>query len=316
MYRTENHLLYVLSEPPRSFARTKSHRWNAGDLLAAPKHPALPASDRFLVLHVNEHGRVLALKMSEMPENMDIPEEYVFLGPGGLNLSEADFTHGIVPHCNSLNICAVSYYIRLDKIYFEPMVTGVTHGINDVTVIGHFSPVSMSKIIQQVLSQKSLFASGSTLKQAQRSISERFSSTTDNTLTNPEHVPEIYDVTTFENFVANSYHLEQFLDIAHMAFDEIDYAVIREFLKLPKKTLAEPNVLNCDCNEHIKKAAQSDNEETRTFWRTLDKMRRCAKKLKLKRDPSEILSMLNETSRALGCQRIPPLEFKLKSYSW
>jgi hypothetical protein len=188
------------------------------------------------------------------------------------------------------------------------MITGQNHESCDVRVIGRLSPISMSKIVQ-FLAHQSISGLGNYIRQAQTNVSDRRSSKTGVTLTDPmmavSHESAPSDP-LFQDFLTSSYLVEQFLDFAYMAFDEVDYSMIREYLNLPKKTLTEPNILDCDCDDHKKKIVHPDDEGTRSFWRTLDKLICCAEKLKLDRDSSEILSHLNATSRAIGCQRIFP----------
>jgi hypothetical protein len=90
MHKEEYHLLYVLSEPPISVAQKKAHGWISGDVLVSASHPTCASSDRFLVLDVNQHGRVMALKLSEMSTVVDKLADYVEMGPKGLDLFEPD----------------------------------------------------------------------------------------------------------------------------------------------------------------------------------------------------------------------------------
>lgn len=317
MHKEEYHLLYVLSEPPISVPQTKPHGWVSGDVLVSPNNLTCALSDRFLVLDVNEHGRAMALKLSKISAQVGGHIGYVEIGPNGLDLCEPELglcIPLIVTHDNLYIATHLSAYcLRLDKVYFEPMITGRNHDLGDIRIIGRFSPISMFKIIQ-LFDQKSVSVEGNNMKQGQSRISDRASSMTDMTLTDPTSAAsrtETGHSSSFDDFLASVYHVERFLDFAYMAFDEVDYSMIREYLGLPKKTFTEPNVSNCDCDDHRKKIVRPDDEGTRNFWRTLDKMIRCAEKLKLDRNPSEILSHLNETSRAIGCQRIISVNFKL-----
>lgn len=186
------------------------------------------------------------------------------------------------------------------------MITGKGRDIHDVTVIGRLSPSSMSAIIQQVLSQKSLSVNSVSLKQGQATLSSNDSSATDTTRTGSTTTASYEDlknISLYQKFLTSSYTLERFLDFVSVAFDEIDYSIVRDQLGLPKKTLSCPDDLDCDCDNHRQKTAQSDDKSPRNFWRTLDKMIRCAGKLKLNRNPSDILMHLSEVSRILGCQR-------------
>lgn len=190
------------------------------------------------------------------------------------------------------------------------MITGRNHDLSTLRNIGRLSPISMFKIIQ-FLTQKSAIVN---MKQPQTNVSDRASDRTGRTLsdaTNVEHHGGMGNTSLFDDFLASAYYVERFLDFAYMAFDEVDYSMIREQFCLPKKAVKEQAVLNCDCNDHRKKVVHSDDEGTRNFWRTLDKLMRCAEKLKLNKNPSEVLSLLNAASRVMGCQRILLFEIKL-----
>ena len=198
------------------------------------------------------------------------------------------------------------------------MITGKDHDIHDVKVVGRLSPSSMSAIIQQLLSQKPLLASSLASKHRQTAVSDKMSSATDATLTGfptTTSYEELKNISSYHKFLMSSYNLERFLDFVSVDFDEMDYSILRDNLSLPKKALSRPDDLNCDCDDHRQKTAQPDDEGPRNFWRTWDKMVRCAVKLKLNRNPSEILMHLSETSRILGCQR--KIQFSLNlMYSW
>lgn len=313
MHKEEYHLLFVLSEPPISVPQAKPHGWISGDVLVPPgDNSTRISSDRFLVLDVNKHGRAMALKLSKMSPYMNHHTEYIELGPKGLDILEPELGLGIPGLGAYLNCCLgthlATYCIRLDKVYFEAMMTGKNHESCDVRVIGRLSPISMSKIVQ-FLAQQSVSGLGNHIRQAHTNVSDRRSSKTGVTLTDPMRTASHDSVPSdpsFEDFLASAYLVEQFLDFAYMAFDEVDYIMIREYLNLPKITFTETNILDCDCDDHKKKIVHPDDEGTRNFWRTLDKLICCAEKLKLDRDSSEILSHLNATSRAIGCQRISP----------
>ena len=192
------------------------------------------------------------------------------------------------------------------------MITGKDHDIHDVAVVGRLSPSSMSAIIQQVLSQEPLLANSLNLKHFQTTVSDKTSSATDATLTGSTTTAsyeELKNIPLYQKFLISSYNLERFLDFVSVAFDEMDYSILRDNLNLPKKALSRQEDLNCGCDDHRQKTAQPDDEGPRNFWRTWDKMVRCAVKLKLNRNPSEILMHLSETSRILGWQR--KLQFAL-----
>src|SRR5271170_4856503 len=95
MNKFEYHLLYVLSEPPISVAQRRRHGWKVGDVLSTPKNPAFHPSDRFIVLDVNERGRAMALKISEVSTQAVRLGEYIDVGPKGLNISESELSPGM-----------------------------------------------------------------------------------------------------------------------------------------------------------------------------------------------------------------------------
>jgi hypothetical protein len=69
MAAQEYHLFYVLSEPPVPVAKRRLQRWSSGDVLAAPKNSALP-SERFVVLDSDADGRMLALRVAQLPHKV------------------------------------------------------------------------------------------------------------------------------------------------------------------------------------------------------------------------------------------------------
>jgi hypothetical protein len=112
---------------------------------------------------------------------------------------------------------------------------------------------------------------------------------------------------TFDQLMAYAYQLPRFLNIAYTAFDDTDYAAIREFLKLPSKCIgAQSNLLDCGCNDHRRKVRRASDPGTATasVWRTYDKMCLCAERLNLNLGPASILSQLNDLSFAFKCQRM------------
>src|SRR6266496_5836730 len=169
MSKSEYHLLYVLSEPPIPVAQQKLHGWSIGDVLSTPQNPAISSSDRFLVLDVNKDGRVMALKIPEMSANLDPAAKYT-VELKELGVSESILDSGTRSSLIFPNLSLASYCVRLDKVYFEPMITGKDHGPEDVTVVGSLSPSSMSPIIQQVLSPKTWLASRITQKHCQTNV--------------------------------------------------------------------------------------------------------------------------------------------------
>jgi hypothetical protein len=117
---------------------------------------------------------------------------------------------------------------------------------------------------------------------------------------------------TFDQLMAYAFQLPRFLNIAYTAFDDTDYAAIREFLKLPSKGIGSQNdILDCGCNDHRRKIRRASDPCTTTasVWRTYDKMCRCAERLNLNLPPSSILSQLNDLSFAFKCHRMFTLKF-------
>jgi hypothetical protein len=191
------------------------------------------------------------------------------------------------------------------------MITGKNHGPESVKVVGRLSESSMQTIIDHVLAQQSQFAKEAALRRCSSGLSgpsDKGSTTSSMAISYSRASSSdsgTMNDSSFESFLAHGYQLERFLDLAFMEFDEVDYNVIRNHLSLPKITLALSDDLDCDCDDHRRKSVHIEDYGTGTFWRTWDKMVRCAGKLKLNREPSEVLWQLNETSRLLGCQRMP-----------
>jgi hypothetical protein len=96
MSKSEYHLLYVLSEPPIPVAQTKLHGWSVGDVLSSPDNPALSSSDRFVVLDVNENGRIMALKISEMSAKLNLLVRPAAIELKELGVFEPIFDSGIL----------------------------------------------------------------------------------------------------------------------------------------------------------------------------------------------------------------------------
>jgi len=114
----------------------------------------------------------------------------------------------------------------------------------------------------------------------------------------------------FEQLIAYAYQLPRFLNIVYTAFDDTDYAAIREFLKLPSKDIGDQsNLLDCGCNDHRRKVRRASDPSTTpaSFWRTYDKMALCAERLNLNFPAPSILSQLNDLSLAFKCQRMSTL---------
>ena len=161
----------------------------------------------------------------------------------------------------------------------------------------------MSEIIDQIQAQKSLFTNGRTQRHFHNAnFSDRDAFAADD---HSLHGEIKSSVSEFANFLAAAYQVERFRDFVYMAFDDMDYSMIRDYLSLPKKRITVSDDLNCGCRAHREKlAARPRDKVTPNFWRTWDKMVHCAEKLNWNRNASEILTHLNETSRFLNCQRM------------
>jgi hypothetical protein len=117
---------------------------------------------------------------------------------------------------------------------------------------------------------------------------------------------------TFDQLMAYAFQLPRFLNIAYTAFDDTDYAAIREFLKLPSKGIgAQNDILDCGCNDHRRKVRRASDPSTTTasLWRTYEKMCLCVERLNLNLPPPTILSQLNDLSFAFKCHRMFTLKF-------
>lgn len=301
MSKSEYHLLYVLSEPPVAVVHRHRHAWNTGDILFAEKSPAVPKSVRFLVLHVSEHGMAIALRILDKQSLGGDRDGYIEL--------VAEFH---APHPNlgkwmsDGNSYQGPYYVDLDKIYSESMIIGEQHGVNDVKITGRISSYSLSKIVNHFLVRKSLFTHVSLM--GCTGMSDITRSTSGRHLTGcPATLSSIDDemMSVFYKFATTTYHVEQFLDLAYMTFDEGDYTAIRDYLYLPRIDVVEKEGLDCDCDRHRQRRdSQSDETHSRTFFRTLDKINHCAKRLGIPGDPPTILLQLSECALAMNRQRM------------
>ena len=129
---------------------------------------------------------------------------------------------------------------------------------------------------------------------------------------------KVDEANCYETFRSYGYHLEKFLDLAYLAFNEDDYNLIRDYLRLPKLDFGNPPVLDCRCDGHIEKekAAMKDVVGRPTFWTsTWPKLSDCAMKLGIEGEVAGILKKLSETAYLLGCQRITPFNTFL-TFSW
>jgi hypothetical protein len=198
----------------------------------------------------------------------------------------------------------------LDKIYFEPMITGWREGPNEVSVLYQFSESSMSAL-QKVLSEQWQRAAAVTAAMSDARSpgiqAEKRSMEVD-----------IDESKSHAKFLEYGFHVERFLDLAYMAFDKTDYNLIREFLTLPQSNFGNLKVLDCDCEEHMEKAKSRNNDEIgpqNFMQRTWPKLVECVKKLGLEGDASEHLKELNGVARALGCQSNTLFDLHL-TFSW
>jgi hypothetical protein len=97
MTRSDQHLLYVLSQPLVPVRKGTSHRWTAGDVILV-EEPSTRPPRLFLILDVTQERQTLALRLSDRPDGEIASEGYVSLGPNGLGLSEPGFVSGKSPH--------------------------------------------------------------------------------------------------------------------------------------------------------------------------------------------------------------------------
>jgi hypothetical protein len=289
MNRPDYRLLYVLSEPPVQVAKTVSHGWKTGDVLLA-RNDAASSSEWFLILDVSHDGQVIALQLSETSNHGDTSAEYICLGSEGLGLSERGFGLGLAS-LNHADRYLASQWVRVDRVYFEPHITGTKEAPLTVLPVGSFSEPFLSKIKQAL---------------------------TDRWLQTAASIPGDSTSNSFEDIIRSGYDLQRFLDLIQLELDGVDYALIREFLHLPAIDFKEPEPLDCDCEAHQAKrnSISPHVSSPRDFLsRTWLKMIECAKKLELQEDPIKTLENLKRTSVCLGCQRTPPLMVKL-IYSW
>jgi hypothetical protein len=190
------------------------------------------------------------------------------------------------------------------------MITGWKGESDDFSVICQFSEPSMS-ILKRMLSQQWLRATAVTA-----AVSDATSP--DIRAEQGSVEGDIDESKSYERFLENGFHVERFRDLASITFDETDYNLIREFLKLPKSTFGNLKVLECDCEEHVENAKSKNNDKKGSqdfMQRTWPKLVECVKKLGLDGDASGILRELNEVARALGCQRVTPFVLYL-TFSW
>lgn len=282
----EYHLLYVLSEPHAPVVHRKPHEWSVGDILFAERNPAFHRSDRFLVFDVSRQGRAMTLKISEIADTSLNDGEYVSLGPDGLNVPEVAMVEGMSRPVGVVLPLIGSYVIRLDKVYFEAMITGKSHGPEWVKIGGRFSAASMEAVMGPLNARISAFTNPG-----------QASSNSTVTVGSPS-------AANFEKRAATGHDVQIFLDYAHMAFDTTDYVHLREFIKLPPKTrYHDIDDIGCACFLHVKKKNRTKEDHGKNFWATWKKMEDCVEMLRLKKEPCEVLRDLSTISQALGCQR-------------
>jgi hypothetical protein len=167
-------------------------------------------------------------------------------------------------------------------VYFEQHLEGTEESPLVVRTVGCFSEHCLAKIKQAFTMQWLQTAKSATGQSA------------------------IVEPNIFESTVECGYQVQRYLDFIQLAFDDVDYALIREFLHLPKINFKHPASLDCDCEEHQSKRNTQPPSMyyPRDFLsRTWLKMIDSAKKLDLEGDPSQILGNLSKASRALGYQR-------------
>jgi hypothetical protein len=170
----------------------------------------------------------------------------------------------------------------MDKVYFEQHLEGTEESPLAVQTVGSFSEHSLAKI-KQALTMQWLQTTKSATGQS-----------------------AIVEPNVFESTVESGYQVQRYLDFIQLAFDDLDYALVREFLHLPKINFKQPASLDCNCEEHQSKR----NSQTPPLYyprnflsRTWLKMIDSAKKLDVEGDPTQILENLSKASRALGYQR-------------
>jgi hypothetical protein len=305
MSKAEYHLLYVLSEPPVPVAKRKIHGWSAGDVLSAPQNSDIPPTLRFVVLDCHTDGRMVALRMTHLPDQAaQTSDDYLCAShtdeSDDSGTSPTERTTSSNDSCDNIDVD--SRYICFDKVYYEAAIVGTEAGVDSVLVVDSLSPELMNLVISKFIKKF-----GRVLKQPWvNCVADRLSGDTTMSIgdatpatgAESSHVDAI-----FQQLMTYAFQLPRFLNLAHLAFDDTDYAAIRDFLKLPsKRIIAQFNVLNCGCGDHFRKARRS-SDPTASIWRTYDKLSHCAQKLNINLAPSDILSQLNDLSSAFGCQR-------------
>lgn len=202
-----------------------------------------------------------------------------------------------------------SRYIWFGKVYYEAAIIGTGGRVEDVLVVDSLSPDLMNLVISKFINKF-----GKVPKQlCGDSVSDRFSGDTAMGLGDASskiRVKAFQTDVVFQQLMNWTFQLPRFLNFAYTAFDDTDYAAIRDFLKLPSKpSSAQFNLLNCGCNEHRRKVLRSSEPSpgTNSLWRTYEKMSKCAQRLNLDLPPAAILSQLNDVSIAFRYKRnIPP----------
>jgi len=180
-------------------------------------------------------------------------------------------------------LVTASQWLRVDRIYFEHHIAGTDKAPRSLRHTGHFSEQALAKI--------------------KATLAKRWLQITNPIATHSGSVQP----NDFESaIITSSYHLERFLDFINLEFDEGDYSLVREHLRLPKFNVGKPASLDCHCEAHRDKrySQTTNNSFSGTFsGRTWPKMVDCVKRLGLEAEPAQILANLSATAHFLGYQR-------------
>jgi len=309
MSNAEYHLLYVLSEPPIPVAKYDVHRWIPGNVLSSPKSSAIPTTDRFVVLDCDADGRMVALRIMEPQGPLGhIHDDCLYALHGGSEGEASASAFGSMwffnVSCNNTRVG--SRYICFDKVYYDAAIIGDGGKVDEVLVVDSLSPELMKVVISRFSKRF-----GGVLKQSSgNGVSDRLGEDTAMSFGDAVTAPETKTLASdgvFEQLMTYAFQLPRFLNFAYTAFEDSDYAAIRDFLKLPSKHVSPGfNLLNCGCNDHNRKLRRSSDPMSASLWRTYDKMSHCAERLNINLPPSAILSQLNDLCFAFRCLRTFP----------
>ena len=306
MSKAEYHLLYILSEPPIPVAKQKVHKWIPGNVLSAPKNSAIPPTDRFVVLDGDTDGRMVALRITELHSPVGHIDDDCLYALHSYSPGEASTSP--VGRMSFLNVSrnnprAASRYICFDKVYYDASIIGDGGKADGVLVVDSLSPELMNVVISRFIKRF-----GGVLKQPNGN--DRLGGNTAVSFGDANVAPGAKTLASdgvFEQLMTYAFQLPRFLNFAYTAFEDSDYAAIRDFLKLPSKPISAGfNLLNCGCNEHNRKLRRSSDPTTASLWRTYDKVSHCAERLNINLPPSAILSQLNDICFAFRCLRTFP----------